>query len=199
VATEECTALEDGGHLRVVRGWVSLEDTAALYAALEAELPWRQETIRMGAREVLQPRLSAWLGDPDARYTYSRRTFEPEPWTPTLSALRDRLNGESEVPFNSVLANLYRDGQDSMGWHADKEPELGPNPLIASLSLGGTRRFLLRHRRKSVAGVDLDLDDGSLLWMSGTTQHYWRHSVPKTRRPVAPRINLTFRRIQSVN
>ena len=101
--------------------------------------------------------------------------------------------------FNSVLANLYRDGQDSMGWHADKEPELGANPLIVSLSLGGTRRFLLRHKRKGVPGVDLDLEDGSLLWMSGTTQHFWRHAVPKTKRPVAPRINLTFRRILGVH
>lgn len=195
MSTEETVALADGGQLRHVHGWVSPDETAALFAALREELPWRQETIRMGAREILQPRLSAWLGDPDAEYTYSRRTFVPQPWTPTLRVIRDRLNSESEVAFNSVLANLYRDGQDSMGWHADKEPELGDNPVIASLSLGGTRRFLLRHRRKSAPGVDLDLDDGSLLWMSGTTQHFWRHSVPKTRRPVAPRINLTFRRI----
>ena len=197
MATEETTSLEDGGRLRLVRGWVSPVQAAALFRALEGEVPWRQETIRMGAREILQPRLSAWLGDPSARYTYSRRTFEPLPWTPTLAALVGRLNETSLVPFNSVLANLYRDGRDSMGWHADKEPELGKDPLIASLSLGGTRRFLLRHRRKSVAGVDLDLEDGSLLWMSGTTQHFWRHSVPKTKRPVAPRINLTFRRILS--
>ena len=194
---ETTTELADGGLLRVVQGWLSDEETWGMFRALEHEVPWAQETIRMGAREILQPRLTAWIGDPEARYTYSRRTFTPQPWTPTLQALRDRLNREADARFNSVLANLYRDGQDSMGWHADKERELGPNPLIASVSLGGTRRFLLRHQKKSAPGVGLDLEDGSLLWMSGTTQHFWRHAVPKTKRPVAPRINLTFRRILS--
>ena len=149
----------------------------------------------MGGWQVTQPRLTCWHGDPNARYTYSRRTFEPSPWTPALSTLRDRLNAEGPVTFNSVLGNLYRDGKDSMGCHADNEPELGADPVIASLSLGGTRRLSFHHNEKSAPRVSLDLEDGCLLWMTGSTQRFWRHSLPKTARKVPPRINLTFRKI----
>ena len=192
---EEHIQLEDGGGLILVREWICAEEREALYAQLAQELPWRQESFKMGGWEVRQPRLTCFLGDPGARYTYSRKTFEPSPWTPSAAALRARLNAESEAGFNSVLGNLYRSGQDAMGCHADDEPELGRNPLIASLSLGGVRRFALYHARKEVPRVVLDLPDGSLLWMTGTTQHFWRHKIAKTKRAVAPRINLTFRRI----
>jgi alkylated DNA repair dioxygenase AlkB len=198
MAQEEHIPLKDGGHLTLIHDWVPPEEAAGLFLALEHELPWRQETFKMGGWEVTQPRLTCWHGDPGAQYTYSRRTFEPSPWTPTLSGVRDRLNAESPVPFNSALGNLYRHGQDSMGCHADNEPELGDNPVIASLSLGGTRRFALHHHDKSVPRVALDLPDGSLLWMTGTTQHFWQHSVTKTKRQVTPRINLTFRAIRDL-
>lgn len=144
-------------------------------------------------RQVLQPRLTAWYGD--AAYTYSGVTLEPLPWTPLLAMLRDRLIADVGERFNSVLCNLYRTGADSMGLHADDERELGPNPVIASVSVGATRRLVLRHKRRKAAPVILDLTSGSLLVMGPATQTFWRHAVPKDPRVVAPRVNLTFRRI----
>jgi hypothetical protein len=114
---------------------------------------------------------------------------------PTLDRIRDRAGALTGVGFNAVLLNLYRDGRDGMGWHADDEPELGRNPVIASVSLGAERRFCLRHRRRRDLKVDLLLPQGSLLCMSGATQHHWLHALPKTRRPVGERINLTFRQV----
>ena len=192
---EEVLPLKDGGELKLVYNWIAPDESADLFRVLEEELPWKQETFKMGGWEVTQPRLTCWLGDPGATYTYSRRTFEPSPWTPTLERLRERLNAECDTPFNSALGNLYRHGQDSMGCHADNEAELGKNPTIASLSIGGTRRFVLHHQDKGVPRVAIDLPGGSLLWMSGTTQHFWRHQITKTKRHVEPRINLTFRHI----
>ena len=143
----------------------------------------------------MQPRLVAWFGDPGAAYTYSGLQLVPEPWSERLGSLRARTEGAAGHPFNSVLCNLYRDGNDSMGLHADAEPELGPNPVIASVSLGATRRFVLRHAKDRGERLDLDLAGGSLLVMSGTTQHFWRHGVPKQKKITDSRINLTFRRI----
>jgi alkylated DNA repair dioxygenase AlkB len=120
------------------------------------------------------------------------------PWTTPLAALRQRLEVALGVTFNSVLANLYRDGADSMGWHSDDEASLGPQPVIASLSLGATRRFVLRHRRRrDLQTLTLSLEHGSLLVMAGETQRHWHHAVPKTRQPVGARINLTFRHVPS--
>ena len=159
------------------------------------DLPLAQESILLFGREVLQPRLSCWIGDPQASYTYSGKTLSPGPWVPDLEGLRERLGEALSQDFNSVLCNLYRSGQDSMGWHADNEPELGLDPRIASVSRGGTRRFVLRHRKRKAPAVELVLSHGSLLVMEGTTQHHWRHAVPKTARPANPRLNLTFRTI----
>src|SRR5690606_30273743 len=117
------------------------------------------------------------------------------PWSAALSDLRDRLERELGTGFNSVLANLYRDGRDAMGWHSDDEPELGPAPVIASVSLGATRRFVLKHRRKPDRKLALELPAGSLLVMAGATQRNYRHALPRTARPVGGRINLTFRSI----
>ncbi len=172
----------------------------ALLARLGAEAAWEQRIIRIFGRELPQPRLTAWYGDANARYTYSGLTWEPRPWLPALLALRHRLELAAGSPFNSVLLNSYRSGQDSMGWHADDEPELGPTPVIASLSLGATRRFRLRPR----AGLPhppfgLDLPHGSLLLMRGPTQQHWQHALPKTARPVGPRLNLTFRWVTPAN
>jgi len=165
-------------------------------AYLRANLRWRSLTIRMRGREVRSPRLSAWYGDPGIRYTYSGLTLEARGWDPMLEGLRDRLERELGLRFNGVLANYYRNGQDSMGWHADNEPELGPEPVIASLSLGETRRFLMKHRRRGER-IALELEHGSLLLMTGPTQKWWRHAVPKTVRPVGVRLNLTFRQVQA--
>ena len=169
-------------------------EAEALLVQLTADAAWEQRAIRIFGQEIPQPRFTAWYGDAEARYTYSGLAWEPRPWLSALHALRQRLEAATGHRFNSVLLNLYRDGRDSMGWHADDEPELGPAPAIASLSLGATRRFRLRPR----AGLphpplNLDLPGGSLLLMRGPTQRHWQHALPKTARPVGPRLNLTFR------
>jgi alkylated DNA repair dioxygenase AlkB len=180
--------------------WVTLErsfvpDHLVLMARLAESLPLRQETIVLFGRTVTMPRLTSWHGDPGSSYAYSGRLFHPAPWTAELAALRDRLTALEGCPFNSVLVNHYRDGQDSMGEHADDEPELGPSAAdvrIASVSLGARRRFVLRHRRtREIHGFDLG--EGSVLVMGGTTQRHFRHHLPRTRVPVGPRMNLTFR------
>jgi alkylated DNA repair dioxygenase AlkB len=169
-------------------------DADALGRALAHELPWAQRTIQMFGRAIAEPRLVAWIGDPDAQYTYSGRPNLPSPWTPSTLLLRDRLAQRLGCGFNGVLANLYRHGADSMGYHADDEPELGPNPLVASLSFGATRRFVVRSKRGNTR-VELPLSHGSLLVMGGSMQHEFVHAVPKQRAVEAARINLTFRQI----
>ena len=189
--------IADGGRNLYDEAWLDPTEAAALYATLRDEVPWEQRSIRIAGRVVQEPRLTAWFGDPGAAYTYSGMTLSPLPWTPALSALRGRVEIASGVPLNSVLLNWYRSGSDSMGWHADAEDELGPDPVIASVSLGATRRFVLKYvgRAIGVENIELDLTGGSLLVMAGTTQRYWRHAVPKRRGDAGSRINLTFRRI----
>ncbi len=162
------------------------------FETLVTTTPWEHRHIVMFGREVLQPRLACWYGD--HAYSYSGIRLDPRQWTEHLEGVRDRCAAASGTVFNSCLANLYRDGQDSMGWHADDEPELGTDPVIASLSLGDTRRFRMRHTVTRET-VDIELDHGSLLIMGGSMQHHWMHEIPKTKRPVGPRINLTFRTI----
>lgn len=158
-------------------------------------IPWRQEYLRLFGQLRAQPRLTAWYGDPGTAYTYSGLHLQPQPWLPSLQALRHRVVQAVGQPFNSVLLNYYRDGRDSMGWHSDDEAALGPAPVIASVSLGATRRFALRHRQQRQLRHRLDLPAGSLLIMPAGMQAAWQHALPKTRRPVAARLNLTFRYI----
>ena len=166
------------------------------YQALSKEIAWRQDTIQMYGKPVVIPRLNAWYGDPDAGYSYSGLELAPLPWTTTLQAIREAVEGYTGERFNSVLANLYRDGNDSVAWHSDDEFELGEQPLIASVSFGATRRFSLRHRRRrELATLNLELDSGSLLIMAGATQAHWYHCVPKQKGVTEGRINLTFRQI----
>jgi len=175
--------------------WLGASDAQALFANLHATIRWETHRIRLFGREVDSPRLSCWIGDPDAAYTYSRTRFEPRPWPGALVPIRRRLRSETGVDFNSVLANLYRDGQDAMGWHSDSEPELGAQPVIASLSLGAARRFVLKHVDDPARKLALELEAGSLLLMRGDTQRCYRHALPRTAKPVGARINLTFRKI----
>jgi alkylated DNA repair dioxygenase AlkB len=179
--------------------WPTLLDGPSadrLLAALLTEVAWERHVVRIAGRDLPCPRLSAWYGDPGATYTYSGLSLRPAPWIEPVAEIRRAVEAATGRIFDSVLANLYRDGGDSMGWHSDDEAELGPDPPIASVSLGATRRFVLRHRRRRDAPrLDLPLAHGSLLLMQGPTQHYWRHALPKTRRPVGARVNLTFRRI----
>lgn len=157
------------------------------------ETPWEQPLVHLHGRDYPVPRRVAWYGDPQARYAYSGLQHQPRPWTPLLAEIRQCVEAQTDASLNAVLLNLYRDGQDSMGWHSDDEAVLGRNPLIASLSLGGVRRFDLRRKGEGRIAHSLELEHGSLLVMRGATQHHWQHQVAKTRRPCAPRINLTFR------
>lgn len=176
------------------RAFVSAAEADAVFAALLAATPWRQERIVVYGRAILQPRLTAWYGDPDARYAYSGLALQPLPWTPLLAELKARVEAASGAQFNSLLMNFYRDGRDCVSWHSDAEPELGREPVIASLSFGAPRRFQLRSRPPlPAARCELALGHGDLLVMRGRTQHDWAHQVPRTARPVGPRINLTFR------
>lgn len=183
-----------GAELSLDRAWLPVEEADALLVALREQVSWEIHRIRMFGREVDSPRLSCWIGDPEAAYTYSRTRFAPRPWPAALVPVRDRVGETLREEFNSVLANRYRDGRDRMGWHSDDEPELGPQPVIASISLGATRRFALKPRLEGVP-LSLDLPHGSLLVMRGDTQARYRHALPGTARPVGERINLTFRRI----
>lgn len=160
---------------------------------LRETIHWKQESMKMYGKEVLFPRLMAWYGDAATSYSFSGNTFQPEPWTTELLQIRDRIAPISGQVFNSVLLNLYRNGNDSMGWHADDEPELGLHPVIASVNFGATRRFQLRYKSEHQRKYELSLQHGSLLVMKGPLQEYWEHQVPKTTKISDGRINLTFR------
>lgn len=159
------------------------------------QLPWQQDEINLFGKKYLQPRLTALFADHGRTYTYSGITMHPKPFPPVLLELKKKIEDKTGIVFTTCLANFYRDGRDSMGWHADDEKELGPEPIIASLSLGAERMFHLRHRKEKQLRYKLKLNSGSLLLMKGQTQHFWQHQVPKTSRPTGPRVNLTFRRI----
>ncbi len=184
--------------VELVPGWLDAGAGHALLDELHAGLPWTTHRVVLFGRAIDAPRLSCWIGDPGASYRYSGVRHSPVPWPDVLQPLRERLQRDTGQAFNSVLANLYRDGRDCMGWHSDDEAELGRQPLIASLSLGATRRFLLRHRREPARRQGVELAHGSLLLMRGACQSDWRHALPRTAKPVGPRINLTFRRIVQV-
>ncbi|WP_314402963.1 alpha-ketoglutarate-dependent dioxygenase AlkB family protein [Stenotrophomonas rhizophila] len=179
------------------RHWLAAADADALQRTLREQVPWEVHRIRMFGRQVDSPRLSCWMGDPTARYRYSGTDFVPAPWHPALLPLRERLAAFCGRDFNSVLLNRYRDGDDGMGWHSDNEPELGPAPLIASLSLGAERRFALRRRDDHAKKAEVVLGHGDLLLMGGATQRHYQHALPKSTRPLAERINLTFRWIDA--
>jgi len=183
--------------------WLEAAEADALFVELREAIAWETHRIRLFGREVASPRLSCWIGDAGAAYTYSRNRFEPQPWPATLAALRLRIEQACGARFNSVLANLYRDGNDAMGWHSDDEPELGAQPVIASLSLGAERRFRFRRRRargepaQPGDTLELTLPHGSLLRMAGDTQQSYRHDLPRMPHLAEARINLTFRRVDT--
>ena len=184
-----------GAELAIIEHWLAPGDADALLEQLRASIAWENHRIRMFGREVASPRLSCWIGDPGAGYVYSRTRFEPHPWPEALVELRARVELACGARFNSVLANLYRDGKDAMGWHSDDEPELGARPVIASLSLGETRRFLLRARAGDTRTHELQLAQGCFWGWAG---HPPRHTPPQLPRWAgfrAPRLNLTFRHI----
>jgi alkylated DNA repair dioxygenase AlkB len=195
VATESIVPIKDGNCV-LIESFLSESEACSLLDDLIRNATWNQPEISIFGRKVKSPRLSAWYGDPGAVYRYSGTVNQPLPWLNSLRPLKRSLETYTGSKFNSVLLNFYRDGDDAMGWHADDEPELGPHPTIASVSLGGTRRFLMKHRKdRRRPSIKLDLCHGSMLVMSGATQKFWKHSISRTRAKVGPRVNLTFRQI----
>ena len=166
-----------------------------LLQELMEKIEWTQNKIRFYGKESLVPRLEAWYGDPGKSYAYSGIQMNPKPWTKELVEIKEAIEKEASVPFNSVLINYYRDGKDRVAWHSDDEKELGQNPIIGSVSLGAERKFKLRHKKYKENGLktEIMLQHGSFLLMKGPTQHHWMHEIPRTAKPIGPRINLTFR------
>ena len=166
-----------------------------LLQELMEKIEWTQNKIRFYGKESLVPRLEAWYGDHGKSYAYSGIQMNPKPWTKELVEIKEAIEKEAGVPFNSVLINYYRDGKDRVAWHSDDEKELGQNPIIGSVSLGAERKFKLRHKKYKENGLkaEIMLQHGSFLLMKGPTQHHWMHEIPRTAKPIGPRINLTFR------
>ena len=185
-----------------LRHWVAWYPNAdLLIRQLLDEVPWRQESIHLFGRVHPLPRLTCWMADPGCAYRYSGLQQDPQPWLPSLLALRETLSTLCGHPLNSLLLNLYRDGGDAMGCHADDEPELDPEASIVSLSLGAERTLRFKPKQRSElanehAPVALELGHGDLLLMDPPTQEHWLHELPRRRRVQQPRINLTFRRIR---
>lgn len=185
------------GRLHWYPQYLDVSEADQLYKELVSQIPWRHEAIWLFGKKVMQPRLTAWIADEGIAIRYSGISMTPQPWIASLESLRQRLSAQWQVPFNGVLCNLYQSGQDSMGWHADDEPYLGPCPIIPSLSLGDTRIFQIKPKdpRSTEKTESIALTHGSLLVMAGETQDHYKHQIPKTTKPIGPRINLTFRHI----
>lgn len=175
--------------------FISAQETTKIFEALLGKVSWQQKPIKLFGKEYLQPRLIAFFSEDEKTYSYSGTNMTPLPMNTELKEIKQKLEAITGESFNACLVNLYRDGQDSMGWHADDEKELGKDPVIASISLGAERIFHLRHKKEKSLKYKLRLENGSLLLMKGTTQQYWKHQLPKTSQKVGKRINLTFRKI----
>lgn len=176
-------------------GFLRKEIAEKYFRLFLKELHWQQKEIKIFGKKIPQPRLTGFYAENQTPYTYSSLTLKPEEFTPELEEIRKKLLTATGISFTHCLANLYRDGNDSMGWHADDEKVLGKNPVIASVSLGAKRKFQMKHKGIKDLKTELELEEGSLLLMQGPTQHHWKHQLPKTQKYVGPRINLTFRKI----
>lgn len=168
----------------------------SIFTELQNTIPWQQDDIKIYGKVHPQPRLTALFGNDGKSYSYSNIIMQPHPWNSLLQKMKFKLEDVVDANFSTVLLNLYRDGKDSNGWHSDNEKELGQNPVIASLSFGAERYFHLKHKFDKELKQKILLEHGSLLIMKGTTQHFWLHQIPKTVKPIPPRINLTFRTIK---
>ena len=172
------------------------KEADSIFAQLINDIPWQQDNIRVFGKVHPQPRLTALFGNEGRSYSYSNITMQPHAWNPLLQKIKSQVERVSETKFTTVLLNQYRDGKDSNGWHADNEKELGINPIIASVSFGAARVFQLKHNTIANLKQNILLEHGSLLLMKGTTQHFWKHQIPKTSKIIESRINLTFRVIE---
>lgn len=189
----------DPGQLQYFRYAFAQSESRELFTGLTEHIDWRQQSIFIYGRKVLTPRLTAWYGDPGAVYKYSGVSFDPLPWTEELLLIKSKAEALAGTSFNSVLLNFYRDGNDSMGWHSDDEPELGRDPIIASVNFGEARRFDLRLKSDHKQKQHVLLEDGSILVMKGDLQHHWQHQVAKSAKVKGTRINLTFRMIKKLS
>lgn len=185
------TELTDGGILIYIPEFFKTSLADKLFKVFQKDIPWKQEKTFYGN---MFPRLTAYYSDKGVTYAYSGVSHESLPWPWYLREVKERVEKQAGKLFNSLLLNFYRDGKDSIGWHSDDERELGKNPTVPSLSFGGERLFQIRHK-KTKEKKEYLLKHGSLLIMDGTMQHNWQHCVPKTAKPVEPRVNLTFRNI----
>ena len=184
------------GETRYFSGFFQTDEADQFFKKIKNQIEWKQEPIKIFGKEIMQPRLTALYGNSEKRYGYSGIIMQPLVWTDFLLEIKNRVEEKSKTNFTHVLLNYYRDGKDSMGWHRDNESVLGQNPIIASLSFGETREFQIRHYIEKKLKLKLGLDHGSLLIMSGSSQHHWEHQIPKTAKQLGARINLTFRKIQ---
>jgi len=185
------------GEIYLVHALFDPTESKAMLDHLTATIPWKQEPVKIMGREIMQPRLTAWYGDPGKCYSYTGITMQPLTWTKELLHIKQAVEKVSGEQFNSALLNLYRDGADSVGWHRDNEKSLGINPVIASVSFGEPREFALKHYKDKKLRIKILLTSGSLLLMRGETQHKWLHSIQKDLTIIRPRINITFRTIKS--
>jgi alkylated DNA repair dioxygenase AlkB len=184
------------GLIEYVPQFFSRDESGLLFDDLKENIDWRQETLQIYGRQVKTPRLTAWYGDEGISYKYSGVVFNALPWTDALLQIKQKIEPLAGEEFNSVLLNLYRNGNDSMGWHSDDEPELGINPIIASVNFGQERRFDFRHTKDHHIKYSVNLSGGSVLVMKGNIQHNWQHQIAKTKKANNARINLTFRKIK---
>ena len=188
----------EGANIEYRPKFLSEDESAQLFDILLDSTHWRQDTITVYGKAHLTPRLSSWVGESWMDYSYSNHTMKAQAWSPLLLSIKQKIEDATGDSFNSVLLNYYRDGKDSNGWHSDDEPELGHEPVIASLSLGAPRDFHLRHKRDKSRTHKMSLENGSLLMMRGQTQACWQHHIPK-RAKAEGRLNLTFRAIVSTS
>lgn len=183
------------GEIQLFDSFFTKKSADFYFKRLKETIQWKQEPIWMFGKKVMQPRLTALYGDSEKTYSYSGITMKPLSWTSELLEIKSSVEQETESAFTHVLLNFYRDGRDSMGWHRDNEPSLGPNPVIASVSFGASRNFQIRNYFDKSEKIQIPLNHGSLLIMKGESQHYWEHQIPKTKKVLGGRINLTFRRL----
>jgi alkylated DNA repair dioxygenase AlkB len=182
----------ENGEIAFIPNWISEDQANHYYQLFQKELPFEQGTITIFGKTHPIPRLEAFFGVSNQVYSYSGKTLKTNPFTLDLLEIKTKIEEITKEKFNCVLVNLYRDGKDSNGWHADNEPELGKNPTIASVTLGAMRRCDLKHNT-SKEKISIELNHGSLLIMKGEMQHFWKHQIAKTTKVSTPRINLTFR------
>lgn len=190
---QETNLLPIDGEAYFYPHFFSESESDLLFEKLKNEVDWKQEPIVIFGKKVMQPRLTAWYSDQDIKYSYSGITMSGKSWTPTLLEIKQRIEKISGVIYSGALLNFYRDEKDSMGWHKDDEKELGKNPVIGSVSFGAVRTFKFQNIKDKKLQTSIDLTHGSFLLMRGSTQHFWKHSIPKKAKALGPRINITFR------